>query len=179
MKKLLTISFFSAAIFGLAFVLGNAITTAFGPGMSGFISTIFTTLLIVVSAKVTEMRGVFTITITLFTILAIPTSLFGPPGPQKIIIGLLTGLCYDLVWELMGRSKHSLKVAAFIATALSLILVYFLMTKLDHPKLESLKNIIYWAPFVYGLLGAIGAMLGESIYSKFLKDNSYVIFIKE
>jgi len=178
-KKLIAASFFAAAIFGLAFILGNAITTAFGPGMSGFVSTIFTTLLIIISAKITLSRGIFTFTVTLFTILAIPTNLFGPAGVQKIIIGLITGLSYDIVWELLKRKKHSLKIAAFVATAISLVLVYFLMKYLNHPKINSLASIIFWAPLVYGALGTIGAIIGESIYEKYLKNSSYVKFIQE
>lgn len=178
-KKLIAASFFAAAIFGLAFVLGNAITSTFGPGMSGFVSTIFTTLLIVISARITQTKGIFTFTVTLFTILAIPTNLFGPAGPHKIIIGFITGLSYDLVWELFKRNKHSLKVAAFIATAISLILVYFLMKFLNHPKISSLASIIFWAPIVYGFLGVIGAIIGDSIYNKYLKTSGYVKFIQE
>lgn len=178
-RKLVAASFFGVAIFGLAFILGSAITTAFGPGMSGFISTILTTVMIIISAKITNARGIFTFTVTLFTILAIPTNLFGPAGPQKIILGLVTGLSYDLVWELMKRSKHSLKIAAFVATSISLVFVYFLMKFLNHPKISSLASIIYWAPFVYGILGVVGAYIGESIFKKYLSGNSYVKFIQD
>lgn len=180
LKRFITALFFAVATFAISFVLGNAITTMFGPGTSGFVSIFFTTVMVVVAARITEARGVFTIVVTVFTILAIPTNLFGPPGPHKIIIGFFTGLTYDVVWELMKRKRWSLPVAAFVSTALSLVLVFFLMKYLNHPKLETLQKIILYAIPIYGIMGFFSAWIGNNtIYDKFLQNNGFIKFIKK
>jgi len=177
-KRALAACFFGVATFAISFVLGNAITLALGPGTSGFVTILFTTILVVCAARITELRGVFTLMVTLFTILAIPTNLFGPAGPQKIIIGLATGITYDIFWEIFNRKRFSLQIAAFASTAVSIVLIWQLMILLQHPKADYLTKYIYYLIPIYGILGSLGAWIGNWMYLKHLANRSVVKTIK-
>jgi hypothetical protein len=178
-KRTLAALFFGVATFAISFVLGNGITMAFGPGTSGLLTIVITTILVVCAARITELAGVFTLMVTLFTFLAIPTNLFGPAGPQKVLIGLATGLTYDIVWEAFKRNKWSLPFAAALSTAVSIVLIWRLMVFLDHPKAEYLAKYIYYMIPAYGILGFLGAMCGNWVYDKYFSQRKIVAVIKE
>lgn len=178
LKRLFVAGAFSAATFAAAFVLGNAVTVALGPGTSGIFTIIITTVLVVVCARTVETLGVFVLVVSLFTVFAIPTNLFGPPGPHKIVVGLLTGVAYDIVWNVLGRKKWSLPTAAALATALSIGLIFGLMVYLDHPRKEYLRSILKFTVPLYAILGFIGAHVGNWIYDKILSKLSVVLQLK-
>lgn len=169
---------FAAATFAASFILGGSITLAFGPGTSGIFTIIITTILVVICANIVEKAGTFTITVTLFTVLATPTTIFGPPGPQKIFIGLITGFVYDMVWLLTRKNnllrKYSFPIAAALSTAVSIILIFQLMVYLGHPKADFMKKILYYLIPLYAILGAVGGWLGNKIYTKTLSGLSIV-----
>jgi len=165
-KQVVLVAVFAAATFAVSFALGYAVTMSLGPGTSGVFTIVATTVLVVVCARIVPKKGVFTILVTLFTLMAIPTSMFGPPGPHKVIIGLLTGLVYDLTWNLTGRRRFSLPVAAAMATAASIALIFGLMILLGHPRVSYLRSIMYYIVPLYGALGFLGAWFGNWIYDK-------------
>lgn len=174
LKKLYLIVVFAVATFAASFVLGNAITLAFGPGTSGVMTILVTTILVVICANIVDKIGTFTLLVTLFTLLAIPTNMFGPPGPQKVVIGLITGLVYDLMWLLTGKKKYSLPIAAALSTAVSILLIFGLMFYIGHPKADFMKNILKYLIPVYALLGFIGGEIGNRIYNKTLSNLSII-----
>jgi len=178
-KKFFLTAIFAAATFAASFALGNAITIALGPGTSGIVTIIITTILVVICAKLVETPGVFTLVVCLFTIFAIPTNMFGPPGPHKIIIGITTGFAYDFLWNITGRKKFiSLPTAAGIATGLSIVLIFCLMVYLDYPKKDYLQSILKYIIPLYVILGAIGGLIGEWIYERSLSRLSIVKQLK-
>ncbi len=169
LKHAFVAAVFAAATFAIAFVLGNSITLALGPGTSGFVSAVITTILVVVGANIVRRLGTFTLMVTLFTVLAIPTNLFGPPGPYKIAIGACTGIVYDLVWFTLSKlklEKLALPAAAAVATGVSLLLVFWLLSYLGHPKTDDLRKILVFAVPIYALLGLLGGWLGNVIYGR-------------
>jgi ABC-type thiamin/hydroxymethylpyrimidine transport system permease subunit len=173
-KRLFVSVIFASATFAVSFVLGNAITLAMGPGTSGLFTIIVTTILVVVCARIVGLFGVFTVVVVLFSILAIPTNMFGPPGPQKIVIGFMTGLTYDIVSAIGRNWKYSMPSAAAIATMVSIGLIAWLLVLLNHPRKDYLLAILYWLVPVYGVLGFLGGMLGDAIYNKSLSKLSVV-----
>jgi ABC-type thiamin/hydroxymethylpyrimidine transport system permease subunit len=177
-KRLFLTAVFAAATFAASFALGNAITLTLGPGTSGIATIIVTTVLVVICARLVETPGVFTLIVTLFTVMAIPTNLFGPPGPHKILIGLLTGLTYDLVWNITGRRRFSLPIAAALATAVSILLIFGLMTYLHHPRADYLKSVLKYIGPMYALFGFLGGVIGNWIYDHSLSRLSVVQQLK-
>lgn len=177
-KRVFLTAVFAAATFAASFALGNAITMAAGPGTSGIATIIITTVLVVICARLVETTGVFTLIVTLFTILAIPTNLFGPPGPHKVLIGLITGLVYDVVWNLGARKKFSLPIAAAIATVVSILLIFGLMTYLHYPRADYLKSVLKYIGPMYAVLGFAGGLIGNWIYDRSLSRLSVVQQLK-
>lgn len=169
---------FSAATFAISYVLGAAITGSLGPGTSGIVTIIITTILVIVCAKIVENMGVLTLVVTLYTIFAIPTTMFGPPGIQKVIIGFITGLIYDIIIFIGKRKKWSYPIAAFFATAISLILIFYLLVLLKHPRADYLRKMIYIMVPLYGALGFIGGILGNWLYKNSFSKLSVVKAMK-
>ena len=157
---------FSAATFAISFLLGGAITASLGPGTSGIVTIVITTILVIICARIVELPGAMILVVTLYTLFAIPTTMFGPPGLPKVIIGFLTGLIYDFVITIGKRKKWSYPIAAFFATAISIILIFYLLVILDHPRADYLRNILYYAIPLYVVLGFIGAIFGNWLYDK-------------
>lgn len=178
LKRFFLTAVFTAATFAASFVLGNAITIALGPGSSGIATIIVTTVLVVICARLVETFGVFTLIVFLFTLLAIPTNMFGPPGPHKIIIGLITGIVYDTVWNITGRKKFSLPFAASIATAVSISLIFGLMVYLDHPRKDYFQATLKFIIPLYAILGFVGGLIGDWIYKRSLSHLSIVQQLK-
>jgi hypothetical protein len=180
-KRFFVTLVFAATTFAASFVLGSGITLAFGSGTSGVATIIITTVLIVIGGSIVETRGYFLVAVTLFTVLAIPTSMFGPPGPHKVIIGVLTGLVYDVIWDVTGRKRLSLPSAAAVSTAVSILLIYGLIVMFfpEYPKLETLRRLLKYLVPVYGVLGFFGGMLGQWIYGKNLAHLSAIKMLKE
>ncbi len=177
-KRLFLVGVFAAGTFAASFVVGNAITLALGPGMSGIATIVITTILAVVCARLVETRGVLTLLVGLFTLLAWPTNMFGPPGPQKIVIGLFTGLVYDCVWLLTGRRRYSLPLAAAVSTALSILLIFALMVLMAYPRKEYLQSLLKYLVPLYAFLGFLGALIGNWIYDRSLSRISIVLQLK-
>jgi len=179
LKRLFLSGVFSAAIFAASFVLGAAITTALGPGTSGIVTIIITTILIVIGCRVIDTPGALTLMVTIFTVFAIPTNLMGPPGPHKIIIGIIVGAIYDFIWIIMRGAKYSLPTAAAFSTGATIVLIFYLMAYLNHPRFDALKSIIQYVIPLYAFLGFIGAMIGNWIYDKSLSQLSIIRNLKE
>lgn len=174
LKKVFIGLVIAAATFGAAFLAGNAITMTLGPGTSGLATIIITTVLVVIGARIVDRVGIFVLMVTFFTVCAIPTTLFGPPGPQKVIIGLLTGLTYDLVWLIFARRPKGLPYAALVATVVSVGLIYGLLVYLDHPRVEYMGSILKYLVPLYAALGWVGGWLGNWLFDTSLKHLSAV-----
>ena len=169
---------FAAAAFAASFVLGFLVTQSLGPGTSGVLTIIITTVLVVVGARIAETRGVFTLMVTLFTVLAIPTNMFGPPGVPKVLIGLATGMVYDVGWWVFARwqrtSRIAIPIAAALSTAVSIALIWRLMTWINHPRAGWMGTIIMYIAPVYAALGFLGGMFANWIFERNFASNPRV-----
>jgi len=180
-KRLYLVIVFAIATFAASFLAGAGITAAFGPGMSGVATIIVTTIVIVVGANIAGTRPYFTIAVTIFTLLAIPTSMFGPPGPYKVVVGLITGIAYDLAWELTGRRRFSLPIAAAVSTAVSIFCIYKLMVIAfpTHPRLPDLQRLLPYLIPAYAVLGFIGGWIGNKVYTRSISRISVLRSLQE
>lgn len=174
LKKMLICAVFAAATFAVAFVLGNAITMTLGPGTSGIVTIVFTTIVMVIGARVVNTFWAFTIMVTLFTCFAIPTNIFGPPHPLKILIGFATGLSYDLCHLVFRQfsQRFALPISAAVSTAVSILLIYWLMLYFEHPRAEYMAGILKYIAPLYAVLGFVGGLLGNNMFAKYLENLS-------
>lgn len=180
-KRFFVALVFAASTFAASFVLGSGITIALGPGTSGVVTIVITTVLVVIGANMVRTRGYFVVVVSIFTLLAWPTSMFGPPGPHKILVGAATGLVYDLVWSITGRRKFSLPIAAALSTAVSILLICLLITVFfpEHPKRDTIQKLLKYLIPVYAVLGFIGGCLGNWIYAQYLARLSTVKILEQ
>src|ERR1700694_1178089 len=105
----------AALTFALAFALGAGLIVATGIPATGGIANIFVAVLImIIGVKIAPRFGFATLTIALVFLFAIPTVIGGPPGPQKIINGLVIGLTADVILALGQRTRWAHIVAGSV-----------------------------------------------------------------
>jgi hypothetical protein len=173
-KRFLVALAFGVATFVVSWVLGSGITSVLGPGTSGLVTVIFTTIVVIAGARVVEAPGVFTLMTLVFALCAIPTTQYGPPGPQKLVVAIVTGVVYDVIWLALRRTRIASALAAAIATAVSLLAIYRLLVFLSHPRADYLRKTLPFALPLYAILAFIGAIVGEWIYRNHLQNLSAV-----
>lgn len=168
-KDLVTCGVFAAVTFAASFTLGGAITAAFGTGMSGIVTIIVTTVIVVVGARIVDKFGAMVVMVTVFSVLAIPTTMFGPPGPHKIIIGLVTGIVYDLVISVFRRSNWGYRLAGGAAALLAIFAIWALLLALNMPGADKIGRVIQYIAPLYFVLGVIGGHLGVWLFDGSLR----------
>ncbi|MCD6565381.1 MAG: hypothetical protein J7K53_05515 [Bacteroidales bacterium] len=157
-------------VFTLAF--GFPITAALGPGTSGLVTTVITTMVVVIGIRIANRPFAAFLIILLFSILSIPFPFFGPIGPHKIILGFVVGLFYELhsLHFLRISSYWRLVIASSVATCVSLWVMYGMMIFFNLTGIEKLRGFVLVGSIVYAFLAAIGAIIGQKIYFKTLKN---------
>ena len=178
-KKSLVIGVvFGALVFVVAFLGGFAITSAFGPGTSGVITATLTSALVVVAGQLAPRFPTLLTTNLIFAALAIPTSLFGPFGPLKILFGLGTGLIYELCVTVLRRSRISYIVAAGLSAFVSVYLIYYGSSTIVGKVPTNLEKYLHYFAFVYAALGALGGYLGIYLFRR-LQNHAVVKRLQE
>jgi len=160
--------------FAVSFLLGGAITAVAGPGTSGIVTIVVTTMLVIIGAKIVNRFGAVTLMVTVFSVVAIPTTMFGPPGPQKVLIGITTGIVYDLTISVLQRRKIGYIMAGGLSSLYAILAIFTVLVWLRLPSAERLRHLlIYFVP-VYTLLGGIGGWLGVHVFDRRLSKLAVV-----
>jgi len=177
-KDFVVIGVFAALTFAASFVLGSAITATAGPGMSGIATIIVTTIVVVCGAKIIDRFGAVWLMVVLYSFFAIPTTMLGPPGPHKLLVGLLTGVAYDGVIFLLRRGSWAYRLAGGTGAAVAILAIWGLFAVFSPPGWDKAADKIHkLAAFIvpfYFLLGVVGGHLGDWLYNKSLKDLAVV-----
>ena len=165
-RSLVVGTVFGALVFVVAFVGGFAITAAFGPGTSGVITATSTSALVVLAGHLAARFPTLLTANFVFAALAIPTSLFGPFGPLKILFGIGTGLIYEGIVALMQRSDKSFIISAGASAFVSVYLIFFGSSILIGVVSPTLQKYLHIFALVYGVLGALGGVLGNYLFRR-------------
>ena len=104
---LYVINFFSGQLLSAFFAI---------PGLSGLVTGFTVPFFLCITFLITKGYGTFTIMWTLYSAAAIPTLLMGPPGPYKVLIGLVAGIIFDLVVFLSKGKNYGLYVGFIFYT---------------------------------------------------------------
>lgn len=157
--------------FAASFVFGGAITTALGPGTSGIVTIVITTIVVVFGAKLVDEIGALTLIVTLYSIFAIPTNMFGPPGPAKIIVGILVGISYEITvfgFKRLGREDLGYISAGAVGAIFAIFLIWGVLILVDPQGATAsrLGDVILWIWIPYGILGVIGGWVGIRVYNQ-------------
>jgi len=175
---ILVSAIFGALTFVVAFAGGIVITSTFGPGTSGVFTIIITNIVVVSGGMLLPKFGtLFGINIV-FSILAIPTTLFGPIGPAKIVIGIVTGFLYEIIIALFrSRNKLSFAVAGSVSAAVSVFVIYVVTGLTDATVSNTLERFLFAFAGVYAVLGAIGGVVGVVVFQRYVSDMSLVKYL--
>lgn len=178
-KSLIAGVFFGILVFVVAFLGGFAITAAFGPGTSGIVTATLTSALVVVAGQLVPRFPTLLTVNVVFSLFAIPTSLFGPFGPLKLLFGVGTGLMYEFCVFVLRRSQWSYVVAAALSAFISVYLIYFGSVAILGKPSENLGKYLHYFAFVYAVLGGAGGYLGTYIYRRIENHRVIKRFIEE
>ena len=166
---------FGAMALAFAYIVGAALTLATGiPIASAAVNGIIVCFVMVLGAKIIDKPGAFTLMTLVYSVLAIPTVLLGPPGPHKILIGLGMGIIYDLIIFTTRKRDWGYILGSILFIASGVSLVFYSMVLLGLPGVERLKQAFIILILVSSLPASIGAFLGIKVFHKKFKNLSLV-----
>ena len=149
-------------------VFGYALGQALGPGMS-IINALLGAIVIALGMLIVGKFGTGLLIFVVTSILVIPTPQLGPPGPQKILMGIGLGLILDVVFYTLRKRPM---IGIIIATAVMdfcyawLLLAVVTIFGLEAEKFVSLAPKLA----ITGLaIGAIGGLIAFQIWKRLLK----------
>ncbi len=166
---------FGALAFALAYIIGMALTLATGiPIASAAVNGIIVCFVMVLGAKIINKHGAFTLMAFVYSVLAIPVFLLGPPGPHKIIIGLGMGILYDLIIFVTKKQSWGYILGSILFIASGVTLVLLSMILLGLPGVERLKEVFVVLILVSSLPASLGAFLGIKVFHKKFENLTFV-----
>jgi len=160
----------AAMLFVLNMVVGATISYATGvPFITGFATGFTVPFFFAITYLQTKRIGSVTLLWTLYSILAIPTVLMGPPGVYKVVIGILAGAAYDLGVFVFRRGTFSLFAGITLYTAALIALFLLAYNFLDLPGKEQITTLAWLVGSIFWIEGIISTALGVWFYRYRLK----------
>lgn len=175
-KKLWVISgAFGGLLFAINFSLGALFTYATGtPGASGIVTGFTTGFVFFILMRMTKSFGAIGIAFTLYCLLATPTVLMGPPGPYKILIGLLCGLSFDAIIYILKFNKISFYLGFLTYVAVLSLGIYIAYTFLNLPDFDKFKKVMFIFLGIFTFEGWISGWLANKLFNNRLIKLSVV-----
>lgn len=180
LKQALYIGAMGAISFVLAFVLGSAVNALTGiPLTGGILNGIIVGAMITIGIKGVDKFGAATLIWFVFTIFAIPTITFGPPGWYKVIVGIVSGLIWDLVISIFKRRKFGYIFSAGVGASAITYGVFVSATILGLPAAERLAKALYFLIPMNFIISCIGALTGLWLFGKYLSKMPFIQNLSE
>ena len=107
--------------------------------------------------------------------MAIPTLIFGPFGPIKILFGIGTGLIYEVTTFALKRTPMSYIVAAGVSAFVSVYLIYFGSIWLVGAPSPTLAKYRDYFAVAYAILGALGGFIGTRVFIRIQRNTASVV----
>ena len=167
---------FGALMWVVAFALGGAVVLVTNvPLLGGLVQVLVLACLFAINSKIVRRFGAMTIQAVVFTIIAWPTIVFGPPGWYKIPVGLILGLIVDLMLRATKYTNWGRKLAIAAGFVICVPFLWWAMKVFGlEEAAEKLKPLMYAIMAVYAIEGIIGAWLGIKLFDRRLKHFSFV-----
>ncbi|MBI2142553.1 hypothetical protein HYU15_03645 [Candidatus Woesearchaeota archaeon] len=164
-----------AAFAGLALNLPGIMIT--GVPLTGIIpvAAVFFALLSLIVRKF----GAVTIAAGVYSLIAIPTVLFGPPGVYKLFLGIILGLLFDSLLMAFRYSRTGYYVAAAVSYATVVPATYLALLFLGFPAAERLARFVPYLMIWYVIAVIATVWLTMLIYEKKLKNLKVVKQLQE
>lgn len=166
---------FGGLLFAINLSLGAGLTYATGnPGFSGLITGLTTSFVLYMLMSTTKRFGAITIAFTLYCLLATPTVLMGPPGPYKILVGLICGLTFDLILYLLKYRFYSFLIGFLGYVLVMLAGMYTAYVYLSLPQLDKFRNLMFILATIFTVEGWVAAWLSKITFERRIKKLSVV-----
>lgn len=174
LRGAITAGVFGAIAFVLAFGLGGIVNAATGVPLSGgVLNGVVVGAVITLALIRTENEfGVATILWIVFTALAIGTTTFGPPGPYKVLVGIASGLIWDICLWLLRCSKLKYPVSAGIGSVAITILVFLAVKLIGLPAADKLQKALAILVPMNCIISALGAWFGIWLHNRFFAQDA-------
>lgn len=174
LRGAITAGIFGAIAFVLAFGLGSVINAATGIPLTGGITNgvIVGAVVTLALIRAEKQFGAATLLWTVFTLLAVGTATFGPPGWYKIIVGLLSGLIWDICLWILANRKWKYEIAAGFGAVAITVLVFAGVSIIGLPAAETLrKALVFLIPMNF-VISFLGAWFGEWLHRRYFDTNA-------
>ncbi|MBI2575374.1 ECF transporter S component [Candidatus Woesearchaeota archaeon] len=127
----------------------------------------------------TRKTGAATITILTAAIVAVPLSVFGPPGPYKILQFIPVVILTEAILIAARWKNYGYVTALAAAAATSIPIHYYFITLIGLPAAGLLAKFLLPIMAVVAAEAAIGAWLAIATYEKKLKKLKVVRQLQE
>lgn len=101
---------YSAAMIVLGIAAGFILGAAFGPGMA-VLNGFLVPMLLAVGVRTIRKASCATLMLTIYSVGVMALPIWGPPGPHKIVQGLVAGAIYDVVLWALAKIHFGLAIA--------------------------------------------------------------------
>lgn len=178
-KEYALLGVMAAVAFVLAFVLGSAITIATGTPLSaGILNGIIVGVIMTLGVKIVDKFGAAIVIWIVFSIIATPTITFGPPGIQKIAVGLFIAIGWEICISLFKRNNIGYILGGASMGITSILGTFASMVMLGLPGADKMQSALLFLMLLYVPFGAVSAYLGITMYDKKLKNLAVVKMLK-
>lgn len=167
---------FAASMFVFNFVVGAVLTATTGiPGASGLVTGIVTGIFMSLSVLWVPKWWTGAVVFGLYCFFAWVTPLMGPPGPWKIIVGLIAGVGFSSVFCGLGtipllaakvRTRLSISWLVFVLLLIAGVTVMFELLNL--PGKEKFMGAVFVFAGVFLILGLFGVYFGWKLDENYL-----------
>jgi hypothetical protein len=166
-KELIVIALVGALLFLIEFLISSVISKVLGlPAVGFLVVIIFWTAIALLGGIIIKKIGTFTLMALIYSLLAIPTEVFGPPGIYKIVPAVLVGGLIDLFVYLFRYKKWAYYIGCSLGQLIGLFLFIAAYFLLGFPGKEEMIASLWFLIASYGGLALIGAWLGFIIFNK-------------
>jgi len=160
---------FGIASFIVAFVLGSFLTMTTGiPLIGGLLNGVLTAMVLTVGLVSTQFFGSATLMWLVFSVCASITTTLGPPGLYKVVIAVIAGIIWDIIYRMSKSTRWGLYLGAIVGSASIMFTLITALTmgfgKDAAQALERYKGAFYFILAANLLVTVIGVYLGDVIY---------------
>jgi hypothetical protein len=169
-KTSFSIVAFGFCAFIVAFSLGSLLTFTTGiPLLGGLINGVFVSMILTIGMLSIRRFGTATWMWLVFSICCIPFTTLGPPGVYKVVIGLIAGFIWDIVYFVTKKSRFGLFLGAILGAASIMFLIIIALKSgfvaNVQAALEKYINAIYALVLINISVTFIGVLIGNQTYN--------------
>lgn len=172
-QELTLVALTSAALFVMELVVTVALQALGVPGVDFLLIIVLWTTIAITGGLLVQRFGTYALMALIYSVLAIPTPVFGPPGAYKVLAAVLVGLAIDGILSLTDHSRTGYYVAAAVGQMLGMVLFAAAFILLGFPGTDKLLSSLHFLIPAYGVLALPGVWLGYALFRR-VKDKGVI-----